>query len=413
MDYINSKQDNLTFTDLKIHPSITEGLESMGIVEPTPIQEQSIPSALEGRDILGVAQTGTGKTAAFIIPAMHKILHSERNKINVLVITPTRELAKQIDERIQGLGYFADISSIAIYGGGDGQDFNNEKKALITGTDIIIATPGRFMSHLSLNYVDLSKLDMLILDEADRMLDMGFYEDIMRISTHIGPNVQTLMFSATMPSKIKTLTKSILKDPVTFNIAISKPAAGVLQAAYVVHNHQKIPMVLHLLKGKDLSKVIIFSSTKKNVDVIYDKLKRQGLSIAKMSSNLEQDKREQVMLDFKNEKIDILVATDVISRGIDINDISMVINYDVPGDAEDYVHRVGRTARAAKTGMALTFVGLEEQGKFLQIEELIEQTVHKVAIPAELGEAPEYAPKKNRGGGKKFYGKKKNYGKKR
>lgn len=396
----------MKFSELKIHPDILEGIESMGFEEATPIQEQTIPASISGEDILGIAQTGTGKTAAFVIPAMHKILNSDRSKINVLIITPTRELAKQIDERIQGLGYFGDISSIAIYGGGDGNDFTREKTALTTGVDIVIATPGRLMSHLNLGYVNFKTLDMLILDEADRMLDMGFYEDIMRIVKHTDDSRQSLMFSATMPSKIREMTKNILKNPKVVNIGVSKPAAGVLQAAYIVFDNQKVPLILHLLKGKELNKVIVFSSTKRNVENIYRELKRNKISCRKMSSDLTQDDREQVMLDFKNEKIDLLVATDVISRGIDINDISMVINFDVPNDAEDYVHRVGRTARAAKTGMALTIVSPDEQRKFKQIEDLIEMEIHKVVIPEELGPVPPYNPGKKIHGKKKFYKKK-------
>ncbi len=390
----------LKFSELSLPQEIVEGLDAMGFEEATPIQEQAIPETLAGKDILGIAQTGTGKTAAFVIPTMKKILESDRSKINALIIVPTRELAKQIDQAIQGLGYFAGITSMAIYGGGDGNEFNKEKKALSQGADIIVATPGRLLSHLRMGYADFSHLETLIFDEADRMLDMGFYDDIMRIISNINKDRQTLMYSATMPKKIEELSRKLLKDPVKINMGISKPAEGVTQTAYVVFDNQKLPLIVSVLKKhSDLDSIIVFTSRKNTVNDIHRELKRAKINARKMSSNLEQVDREQVMLDFKNRKFPVLVATDVISRGIDITNIGMVINYDIPGDAEDYVHRVGRTARAKTTGEAITFISPSEQSKFLRIEELIEFTVPKSPLPKEIGEGPAYEPKKRRGGG--------------
>ncbi|MFT4679440.1 MAG: ATP-dependent RNA helicase RhlE [Flavobacteriales bacterium] len=390
-----------TFEDFKLHPEVQEGLAAMGFEKPTPIQEQALPIILEGKDLIGIAQTGTGKTAAFLLPAMTRILEGDRKGIGALIVVPTRELAIQIDQAIEGLGYFGGISSMAIYGGGDGADFNQEKKALTGDTDIIVVTPGRFMSHLNLGYVDLSKISLFILDEADRMLDMGFHQDITRIIKECNPDRQTLLFSATMPANIRSLATQIQKNPEQINIALSKPAEGVLQGAYVVFDHQKPKLIAHLLKGKSLQSVIVFSSTKKGVNDVYRILKEHRLNCASISSDLAQTQREQVMLDFKNRKTTILVATDVVSRGIDIDDIELVINYDVPNEAADYVHRIGRTARAAKTGVGLTLITPNDQGKFLKIEELIEQEVRKLKVPEELGDVPTYSPKSQpKGGGK-------------
>lgn len=383
-----------------------EGLEAMGFEKPTPIQEKSIPIILEGNDVIGIAQTGTGKTAAFLLPAMSKIQDNPGDHIHALIVVPTRELALQIDQAIQGFGYFAEISSMAIYGGGDASEFSQEKKALTEGVDIVVATPGRLISHLNLGYVDFSKLDFVILDEADRMLDMGFYADITKIVGHCNDDRQSLMYSATMPDNIYTLAKKILKNPETVSIALSKPAEKVLQVAYSVFKDQKIPLITSLLDGKDLQSIIVFTSRKSTVSDLYRAMKKKGFNCAPISSDLEQTEREKVMLDFRNRKIQILVATDVVSRGIDIEDIDLVLNFDVPNDAEDYVHRIGRTARAEKSGMAITFITPDEQHKFAKIEKLIEMEVLKAPVAEELGPTPEYNPRPPRGGGnKKFYGK--------
>ena len=327
---------------------------------------------------------------------MHKIMETtpEKARIRVLVIVPTRELATQIDQQIEGFSYYTSVSSIAIYGGSDAQAFDREKKALRSGVEFVIATPGRFISHLNLGYVDLSNLDILILDEADRMLDMGFYGDILRIVKHIGDKRQTLLFSATMPDRMVKLSKEILKDPMRINIALSKPAEGVIQGAYIVYEEQKSELVKEVLLGKDLNSVILFASTKKSVRKVFETLKRAGMSVGSISSDLEQKEREEVMLAFRNRKIKILVATDVVSRGIDVDGIDLVINYDVPSDAEDYVHRIGRTARAESTGVALTLVGVDEQGKFGRIEQLIGSEVRKLVVPEQLGKVPEYDAKR-------------------
>lgn len=382
----------MKFTDLNLDEQLLEALSYMNFVEATPIQEQAIPIILNKEDLIACAQTGTGKTGAFLLPILNKIITSGSTECNTLIVVPTRELAIQIDQQIQGFSFFLDVHSICIYGGGDGKDFAQEKKALTGGTNIIVATPGKLISHLNMGYVKFDKVEHLILDEADRMLDMGFVEDLQKIITYLPKERQNLMFSATMPPKIRTFMRTFLKDPKEISIAISKPAAGVLQAAYAVYEEQKIALINSLLKGKENYKsVIIFSSTKKKVSEILRGLQRAKYSAEAMSSDFEQSKREEVLLKFKSKQIQILVATDVISRGIDIKDINLVINYDVPGDAEDYVHRIGRTARANTTGVALTLVTPDDMYKFSKIEELIETEVAKAPMPAEIGKAPEWS----------------------
>ena len=395
----------MKFEELGLHADLLQGIDAMNFKEATPIQEQAIPAILERKDIIGIAQTGTGKTAAFILPVIDIILkHLPDQHVKALVIVPTRELAMQIDQAIQAYSYFTGISSMAIYGGGDGQDFSQEKKALSEGTDIIIATPGRLNAHLNLGYVDFSKVNFLILDEADRMLDMGFMPDLNRIIRQVNPNRQGLLFSATMPDQIFQLARTMLKDPVTVNIALSKPAAGVTQGAYIVKDEQKLPLITELLKDRRNQSIIVFTSTKSVVSVLGRQLLSRGLNVGQISSDFEQDQREQVMQDFRNRKIDILVATDVISRGIDIAGIEMVVNYDVPNDAEDYVHRVGRTARADSKGEAITFVGPGEQHKFKKIEVLIGSDITKLPVPEHLGTTPVYDPKVSSGGGNRGKG---------
>lgn len=385
----------MTFQDFNFEPELTEGLLSMGFNQPTPIQEQAIPIILNNRDIIACAQTGTGKTAAYLLPLINKIIKSKSDTINTLVIVPTRELAIQIDEAIQGFTYFASISALAIYGGNDGSSYEQEKKALVHGANIIIATPGRLISHLNMGYVKFNSVEHLVLDEADRMLDMGFNEDISKIIGYLPKQRQSLLFSATMPHKIRELAKKILNNPEQINIALSKPAEGILQAAYVVYNNQKMELLKDLLKGKTEESVLIFSSTKDKVKEMERELRKAGINVAAIHSDLEQDRRNEVIREYKSRKFNVLVATDILSRGIDIESISLVINFDVPRDAEDYVHRVGRTARAASTGVALTFVNEEDQYKFKKIEDLIGHEIKKVPLPAQLGQGPEYDPKKN------------------
>jgi ATP-dependent RNA helicase RhlE len=388
------------FDELPLDDTVLDGLDSMGFDKATPIQAMAIPHVIEGRDVIGIAQTGTGKTAAFVLPVMHNIVRGEGDHVKVLIITPTRELAMQIDQAIEGFGYYAGTSSVAIYGGGSGQDFDREKKALKTGADIVIVTPGRMLSHLSLGYVDFSKLETLILDEADRMLDMGFLGDINRIVEHCNPKRQTLLFSATMPERIKTLAGTMLTDPVTIQIALSKPAENVVQVAYPVHEDSKPQLLVHLLKDRDLKSVLVFSSRKRSVNIIAGSLKKAGVNVGTISSDLEQKQREETLRNFRNRKITVLVATDVVSRGIDIDNIELVVNYDVPPNEEDYVHRIGRTARASRSGMAITLIKPDEFFNFSKIEKLIGSEVRKMPMPAELGEGPTYDPNFRGSGGR-------------
>lgn len=365
----------------------------MGFSKPTPIQEQVIPDILKGRDVIACAQTGTGKTAAYLLPVLNKIAEKDIHHTSVLIISPTRELALQIDNAFQGFAYFTHASSIAVYGGSDGMTFDREKKALTDGASVIIATPGRLMSHLNLGYVKFDKLDCLILDEADKMLDMGFYDDILKIIRYLPEKRQNLCFSATMPPKMRELAKRILKDPFEVNIAISKPAAGILQGAYLAHDSQKTPLLLKILSEKNLASTLIFAGTKSGVKALERELQQRKLPAKAIHSDLTQEEREKVLLGFRNRSIKILVATDILSRGIDIDNIGLVVNYDVPGDAEDYVHRVGRTARAESTGEAITFINEKDMRRFAQIEELIEREVPKYPLPEELGTAPVWNPK--------------------
>ncbi len=410
----------MEFSELKLHPELLEGIFSMNFKSATPIQAQAIPEILAGKDIIGIAQTGTGKTAAFVLPILNMIMDHGHDKFTqALVIVPTRELALQIDQAVEAYSYFTGASSIAIYGGGDGQDFYQEKQAIVNGVDIIIATPGRLISHLNVGHVDFSKLRFLILDEADRMLDMGFQPDLFRIIRTLNEKRQTLMFSATMPSGIAQMAQTFLNDPVRINIAISKPAAGVKQGALVVFEEQKLNLILYILKHEDRTdqSIIVFCSRKQAVSALYQKLKQAGLNVGRISSDLEQEEREAVMQQFRNRSINVLVATDVISRGIDIDGIDMVMNYDVPRDAEDYVHRIGRTARAQKKGEAITLISPTDQSSFHKIELLIGSEVEKMVVPAELGPVPPYEPTKRRsapgggqGGKRPFHQKRRNPG---
>jgi len=370
----------LNFKD-HFEAELIEGLSSMGFEKPTPIQERAIPVILENRDVIACAQTGTGKTAAFLLPVINKIIKEHTETVNALIIVPTRELAIQIDEALQGFSYFTPISAIAIYGGTNGISYEQEKKALTQGANIIIATPGRLLAHLNQGYVKFNTVKHLILDEADRMLDMGFSDDLNRIISFLPEERQTLMFSATMPPKIRALAGKVLKQPVEINIAVSKPAAGVLQAAYLVPNEKKIQLIKHLLAGKNLKSILIFSSTKSKVKQLELELRKLKMNSAAIHSDLMQEQRNEVLRNFKSRKIQILVATDILSRGIDIDSIELVINFDVPGDAEDYIHRVGRTARAESTGVALTFISPADKRKFRNIEQLIGNEVKKLPMP--------------------------------
>ena len=385
-----------------------EGIDASNYQQATPIQEQVIPHILEGKDVIAFAQTGTGKTAAFLLPLINRMLTqgTDPNGINCMVIVPTRELAVQIAQHLEGLSYFTSVSSIAVYGGGDGNTFVQEKKALSMGADFVICTPGKMMAHIKMGYVKLDSLKYLVLDEADRMLDMGFYDDIMFIINHLPAKRQNLLFSATMPPKIKSMAQKILQHPVEISIAMSKPPEKIVQQAYMVYDEQKIPLIQHMLKEKQYRSVLIFCSSKLSVKQLTRELKRKGINAGEIHSDLEQDNREEILIQYKSGRLPVLVATDILSRGIDIDNIDLVINFDVPHDGEDYVHRIGRTARAAAEGSAYTLVSVKDQRKFHSIEKLIGKDVTKIGLPEHLGEQPAYTPAAGRkfgGGGKKRY----------
>lgn len=385
----------MKFSELQLNANVLEALDAMRFDECTPIQEQAIPLILEGKDLIAVAQTGTGKTAAFLLPVLNKLSEGKHpeDAINCVIMSPTRELAQQIDQQMEGFSYFMPASSVAVYGGNDGILFEQQKKGLTLGADVVIATPGRLLAHLSLGYVDLSKVSYFILDEADRMLDMGFYEDIMQIVKYLPKERQTIMFSATMPAKIQQLANTILNNPAEIKLAVSKPADKIIQAAYVCYENQKLGIIRSLFVDEVPERVIVFASSKIKVKEVAKALKSMKLNVGEMHSDLEQAQREAVMHEFKAGRINILVATDIVARGIDIDDIRLVINFDVPHDSEDYVHRIGRTARANNDGVALTFVNEKEQSNFKSIENFLEKEIYKIPIPAELGEAPEYKPR--------------------
>lgn len=399
----------MTFSEFNLNPRLLEGLDSMGYEKPTPVQEMTIPIILQNHDLIACAQTGTGKTAAYILPLLNKIAASESRHLNTLVIAPTRELALQIDQQVEGFAYFLGVSSLPVYGGSDGATWDQQRKAMESGADIIIATPGRLMALLQAGTINLSHLKHLVLDEADRMLDMGFYDDIVRIIKQLPTTRQTLMFSATMPPKIRSLANSILKSPQEVNIAISKPASGILQQAYLVHDSQKMPLLKSLLLENEYKSAIIFANSKDNVKKLGHELIRAGLSAKSFHSDLEQAEREQIMNQFKSRKLQMLIGTDILSRGIDIEGIELVVNFDTPHDAEDYVHRIGRTARAERTGTAITFVNEKDFWKFQKVEKLIGNEINKLALPQALGEGPVFQKKTStrKKNGRKF-GRKKN-----
>jgi superfamily II DNA/RNA helicase len=368
----------------------------MGYKSPTPIQAQAIPLVLQNKDLIACAQTGTGKTASYLLPILHHIAQTEKKYINTLILAPTRELAQQIDQQVEGLAYFAGISSIAVYGGGDGAIYETQKRAMREGVDIIIATPGRLIAHLNSGAINLDYLQHLVLDEADRMLDMGFSDDIMRIISFLPKKRQTLLFSATMPPKIKGLATSILHQPEEVTISISKPAEGITQQAYNTHDHQKLALIESLLKNKSYKSGIIFSSTKDKVKELDKAFRKIGIQAKAFHSDLDQSERESLLQAFRARQLPFLIGTDVLSRGIDVEGIELVVNFDVPPDAEDYIHRIGRTARAATTGTAITFINERDQRKFQAIENLIGKPIDKLPLPEGMGEAPAYQPELKR-----------------
>ncbi|MBS1629476.1 MAG: DEAD/DEAH box helicase [Bacteroidetes bacterium] len=402
----------MTFDDFDLDYGVLDGIESMGYRSPTPIQQQAIPTILAGHDLIACAQTGTGKTAAFVLPVLDKILQTPSGGINTLILVPTRELAMQIDQQIEAMSYFVEVSSIAVYGGGSGQSWNQQKQALTKGADIIIATPGRLIAQMQMGGLDFSFLNTLVLDEADRMLDMGFYDDLVRIISELPKERQTLCFSATMPPKIRALTKQILRHPTEINIAISKPAEGIRQLVAHTFDEQKLPLLRKILKEGDYKSIIIFCSRKDNVKRLEGELRRVGIEAKAFHSDLEQEAREVLMQAFKAKRVNVLVGTDVLSRGIDVEGIELVLNYDVPPDPEDYVHRIGRTARAESSGTAITFVNPNDQRRFSGIERMLGKKIEVMPLPEELGPPPEWANRpfsaqgRRPGGGQRHPGKK-------
>ncbi len=389
----------MKFYELDLSDEVLDALDAMNFDECTPIQEQSIPLALEGRDLIAVAQTGTGKTAAYLLPVIDSLAGGgyPEDAINCVVMSPTRELAQQIDRQMEGFSYYLPVNSLAIFGGTDGPEFARQQRGLKMGADVVIATPGRLLAHLQMGYVDLSRVSFFILDEADRMLDMGFYDDIMTIAKQLPPTCQTLMFSATMPPKIQRMAEAILKNPAEVKLEVSRPAENIRQSAFVCYEGQKTPILRSLFKTRANKRVIVFASSKLKVKELTRELRRAGVKAAEMHSDLEQARRDEVMLDFRAGRIDILVATDIVARGIDIDDIAMVVNYDVPREAEDYVHRIGRTARAGAGGYAVTLVGERDRRHFKAIEDFLEKEVLKEAVPEELGSAPSYGGRSDSG----------------
>jgi len=384
----------MNFKDLNLDNQLLEAISYMGFEKPTPIQSQAIPIIFDNHDLIACAQTGTGKTGAFVLPILNKLVGKKDSSVNTLILVPTRELAIQIEQQIQGLSYFVSVGSIAVYGGGGGKDWDKEKDALVNGRDIIVATPGKLLSHLKLGYVDFNHLKHFVLDEADRMLDMGFIDDLKKIISFLPKIHQTLLFSATMPKSILDLAKKILKNPKEIKLSISKTAEGVEQKIYLTYDNQKIPLLSYLLKErKEYDSIIIFTSSKSKVSEIVRSLTRSGFKSYGISSNLKQEDREEVLRGFRSKRIKILVATDVMSRGIDVKDINMVINYDVPNDAEDYVHRVGRTARANTKGEACTLVNQKDMFKVNKIEKLIKMNITKNQPPKDIGEGPKWVKK--------------------
>jgi superfamily II DNA/RNA helicase len=395
----------MEFNQLQLEDALLDGLQAMNFRETTPVQEQTIPIILQKKDLIACAQTGTGKTAAYLLPILNVLCQNKHreDKINALIMVPTRELALQIDQQLDAFAYFLPVTSVAVYGGGDGAIFSQQEKALRSGVDVVIATPGRLIAMLNMGKIDMSFVQFFVLDEADRMLEMGFVDDIMRIASYLPQQKQTLLFSATMAPKIRELARKTLVNPVEVQLATSKPADKIDQSAYVCYETQKLALIQDIFASQSLTRVIVFSSSKQKVKEIYHTFKRMKLKVAAMHSDLEQAQREEVMRNFKNGHIHVLVATDIVARGIDIEDIQMVINYDVPHDAEDYVHRIGRTARAGGEGIAITFIAEKEQGKFGRIEKLIQNEVKKVPLPEALGESPVYNPQqRNRNNRSKF-----------
>lgn len=397
-----------TFSDFNLNKDLLSAVDAFGFDKPTPIQAQVIPEILKGQDIIGCAQTGTGKTAAFLIPLVNKLLEKESNKVRCVILSPTRELAQQIEQNLIGFIYGTHVSCQAVYGGNEGAEFSQQKASIQNGVDIIVATPGRLKSHISLGYADFSELDFFILDEADRMLDMGFIEDIKLLNSKLPEKKQTLLFSATMAPNIRKLAEKILNNPTQINLSVDKPAENINQLAYLVYDENKVALLEHIVKTQDVKTMVVFASRKSDVDRIANSLKKYNFPIAAIHSGKDQSERNEILRKFKAGHYKMLVATDILSRGIDIDDLSHVVNHDIPDDPADYVHRVGRTARAGKSGAAISFINPKDQFKFYNIEKLVEKDLEKLQTPEEIGKSPGYDPKRKSGNSRnKFRGKSK------
>lgn len=389
----------MNFHEFNFNERLLDGLDAMGFENATPIQEQAIPLILDGQDLIACAQTGTGKTAAYLLPLLNELTGNDSEEVKAIIIAPTRELAQQIDQQVEGFGYFLGVSSIPVFGGGDGSAYEQQRRAFETGADLVIATPGRLISHLVTGSLNLKGVKYLVLDEADRMLDMGFYEDIVRIIQKLPTDRQTLLFSATMPPRIRDLANKFLKDPKEVNIAISKPAANIVQQCYLAYDPQKTALLQKILATSDFQSAIIFTSTKDKAKSLEKEMQKSGFEARAIHSDLEQAQRDEVMLAFRNRKLKYLIGTDIVSRGIDVDGIELVVNYDVPPDPEDYIHRIGRTARAERNGIAITFISDKDGFKFNRIEALIEKELPKFNVPPSLGESPEYKSRPAKSGG--------------
>ena len=382
------------FDELPLADEVLDALWDMHFDECTLVQEHTIPVILEGRDVISCAQTGTGKTAAFILPLLTNLLYDNHdpNKLNAIIMAPTRELAQQIDQQMEGFGFYVPFSSVAIYGGNDGGAWGTQSTGLQKGADIVIATPGRLLSLMNIYNIDFSGVKYFILDEADRMLDMGFYDDIMAVVNRLPKDRQTIMFSATMPANIRKMAKAIMNNPAEVQIAVSRPPESIRQMAVDIFEAQKTAFIVQKFSSsgdQELKKVIVFVGKKQRVKELTRALRANHIDARAMHSDLEQKERDEVMLDFRNNKVDVLVATDIVSRGIDVDDIPLVINYDVPRDAEDYVHRIGRTARAENKGEAITLVSPEDKHFFNKIERFLQKSIERLPLPASLGAAPD------------------------
>lgn len=385
----------MRFEEILTNEDVLDGLYDMHFDECTPIQEKAIPAILEGRDLLACAQTGTGKTATYLLPVINQLAENSypKDSINCVIMAPTRELVQQIDRQLQGFAYFMPVSGIAIYGGTDGPTYEQQRKGLKAGVDIVIATPGRLIAHLNMGYVNLSNVDFFILDEADRMLDMGFYEDIMNIMSYLPKKRQTLMFSATMPPKIQLLSSKILNNPFEIKLSVDKPADKIKQSLYICYENQKLPILKDIFKSTRPERVIIFSSSKAKVKLLARELRNNKYVVAEMHSDLDQTTRDNVMFDFKAGKINVIIATDILSRGIDVEDIETVVNFDMPSDPEDYIHRIGRTARAQAEGTAVSFVTDNEFGKLARIEKLMKIKIPRGTVDSKYGTPPDESKK--------------------